>query len=840
MHKSVVYILLNIAVVCAFGQQVEVVCENKPLSGVLVEMRNTYSIQFSFNSEQLSNYKISRNASYASPEEAIRDLLKGLPLSYELKHGVYLIFEATVEKKETVYLIKGQVVDVKNNEPLPFCHVLINQVGLISDFNGYFSFKSASDSVYQLQVSYLGYYLFDTLLHKQGNYTFQLKPSTVSLQEVIVEAQAITFSTQVGESSGTMRLNPKAAAHLPGNGDNTVFNLLRLQPGIVASSEQSSELIIWGSYDGQNQALFDGFSIYKLKNYHDNISAVNPFMAKDIKVLKGGYGAAYGEQVGGIVNVTGKEGNTSKPTLNFSINNLTLNGMASVPVFKQSALTFAYRQTYYNLYEPFSIKTNQSKRGPGNDNSNEVTAVPDYDFHDMNAKYSGKLKNGDNYYVSFFRGKDVFSYKINEERNNSVFEANRSEENIQNGASFFYGKGWNSGVRSNITLSYSSIETNYHKVNGAYGLNGNYNVSKNEQDLTSRRTMQMRFDNYIPINRNHAIETGIEIEDNLINRALYNFGTEEINNTSQNVIPTAYLIDNISLGTKTTLQFGVRANYPNNLNKLYVQPRISAGVKLSEYMRLTAAWGLYNQFVSKSPLVDSLGNHSNYWTVADEDEFPVLKAQHYVLGWSYAKNGFLFSMEGYFKHTDGVSMYSQNQHIENDIYHGDSRSKGIDLFLKKDYKGHSAWVSYSLSKTEDRYPITLIPNGRRPVYIGEEYKPALHDQRHEVKVAGIVKLKSFYFSANYVFGSGFPDRRVLLNASTTYSNPYNRLDASVIYKFDTKKIGLETGISILNVLNTDNSSSTAYNRTITEQGGILDIQTGAIPLTPTIYLNFSF
>ena len=33
----------------------------------------------------------------------------------------------------------------------------------------------------------------------------------------------------------------------------------------------------------------------------------------------------------------------------------------------------------------------------------------------------------------------------------------------------------------------------------------------------------------------------------------------------------------------------------------------------------------------------------------------------------------------------------------------------------------------------------------------------MHDQRHELKVAGLAKIKSFHFSANYVFGSGFPD-----------------------------------------------------------------------------------
>ena len=55
------------------------------------------------------------------------------------------------------------------------------------------------------------------------------------------------------------------------------MNLLRLQPGILASGEQTNDLIIWGSYEGHSQVLFDNFTIYGLKNFNDNISAFNPF-----------------------------------------------------------------------------------------------------------------------------------------------------------------------------------------------------------------------------------------------------------------------------------------------------------------------------------------------------------------------------------------------------------------------------------------------------------------------------------------------------------------------------------------------------------------------------------
>ena len=76
-----------------------------------------------------------------------------------------------------------------------------------------------------------------------------------------------------------------------------MFNLLRLQPGILAAGEQSNDLIIRGSYEGQSQVLFDGFTLFGMKNFNDNISAVNPFMAKDIRLMKGGFPAELGGRV---------------------------------------------------------------------------------------------------------------------------------------------------------------------------------------------------------------------------------------------------------------------------------------------------------------------------------------------------------------------------------------------------------------------------------------------------------------------------------------------------------------------------------------------------------------
>ena len=112
---------------------------------------------------------------------------------------------------------------------------LINNKGFISDAKGNFSFTSATDSIFSIKISYLGYYILDTIVPSGTHYNFRLTPSVIAMKEIIVIGSVVERSIQTGNSPGIIKLNHKIAYFLPGNGDNSVFNLLRLQPGILAS-----------------------------------------------------------------------------------------------------------------------------------------------------------------------------------------------------------------------------------------------------------------------------------------------------------------------------------------------------------------------------------------------------------------------------------------------------------------------------------------------------------------------------------------------------------------------------------------------------------------------------
>ena len=785
---------------------------------------------FSFDDKQLSQYFFTVNKSFPSVEKALDFLLKEIPFAWDKREDVFIIypFERDIFKKK--YIISGRVVDKINAETLPFSHIQINNHRMISDVGGNFSYISESDSLFRVKVSHLGYYIVDTILSAKTNISIGLMPARIDLDEVTVNGSVVERTIRIESAPGTMRLNHKIANFLPGNGDNSVFNLLRLQPGVLAAGEQSKDLIIWGSYDGHSQVLFDGITIFGLKNFNDNISSVNPYMAKDIKIMKGGFSSEYGDRVGGIVDITGVDGSVSDPSLNLNINNTTVNAMVSIPLFKKSSLIMAFRQTYYNLYDTESLNIYGSR---SNSNNSSVNIYPDYNFRDFNVKYSGKINNGDSYHLSVFTGKDRFSYSYDEKRGRRLLKTSEDENNSQLGASVFYGKRWDNGNNSNFSFSYSGLKSklnNYLNITRESIIFDRIVTLVDDIIITNNEIEEYnaRFDNRFSSYKRNDIEVGAGLVSNnvLLRKDSLSHNLSKLDNND--FVYNTYINDNITLGPHFSLKPGLRMDYSVNLNRAYIQPRISALFKINDRLNFNSSWGIYNQFIAKSSVLDEVGNYNYIWTICDNKEIPVLKSRHFVVGGAYESNGFTFSVDGFIKYTDGLTRFVRIRRDES-IYRGKGKSSGLDFFIKKDYNGHSAWISYTLSKTEEYFSY----------FKANSYERALHDQRHELKFAALVNIKSFYISANYVFGSGFPDPYPD-SGEDTQDKLYSRMDASLIYKFFTRNFRLEAGVSVLNIFNHENIKYSNFISIPEEQTSSVKIHTEAVPFTPVLFLNFSY
>jgi len=822
--NSMGLLLLLFLVIPAFSQEIRINCTDEPLNEILIQLRDNYGLLVSFDDRHLSTYVLTLEKKFSSPPQALDYLFKGLPLRYEVSNGVYIIFTVVVKEKPKSYVISGSVSDRTNHETLPFSSILINNKGFISDARGNFSFTSATDSIFAVKISYLGYYILDTIVPRGSYYNFRLTPSVIAMKEVIVIGPEVERSIQTGNAPGVIKLNHKIAYFLPGNGDNSVFNLLRLQPGILASGEQASDLIIWGSYEGQSQVVFDGFTLYGMKNYNDNISAVNPFMAKDINVIKGAFGAEYGEKVGGIVDITGTDGSRLSPTGQLNINNMTVNGLISVPFRKKSSIMMAYRQTYYNLYNPVEYATSGSGRGRQSGGA-DYYIIPDYIFRDMNLKYSGSGVKS-NYYLSLYGGTDNFNYSFNEGTMQKSITLNYNEQNIQLGGSAFYGFRWKEKNATNVTLSYSFLNTDRDYQEEIERTAGNQIFSSiHEQTKNAINEINGRVDNKIILSEKHTADVGAGILYYLTNNQI-----NTIHDTTREdlVLPFLYLQDNITFPDNLTIRPGIRMNLHTATGKIYFQPRIALIYRMNDAFRLNTAFGMYNQFVTKNMILDASGNYRLAWSICNNNEIAVLNSNSYSIGFSFNRPKFTASIEGYLRNTKGITRYLEaaTGTFSNE---GDSKTKGLDVFVKKEFINHSFWIAYTLSKTEEKFPYFLV----------DSYSPAMHDQRHELKIAGLAKIKSFHLSACYVFGSGFPDPD-LLPEVIDYAQPYSRLDAAIILRISARKIKVDAGISVLNVLNAENIRYSNYTRIPTDESTTVSLYAEAVPFTPALFLKISY
>ncbi|MCK5694744.1 MAG: TonB-dependent receptor, partial [Bacteroidales bacterium] len=309
-----------------------------------------------------------------------------------------------------------------------------------------------------------------------------------------------------------------------------------------------------------------------------------------------------------------------------------------------------------------------------------------------------------------------------------------------------------------------------------------------------------------------------------------------VSSTDQSHRIGLFLQDEIRPVKRLSIKPGIRLDYPIHMETLYIQPRIQLSFDFADRWKVNAAAGIYNQFISETSVNDELGNIRYVWAICNTSDVPVLKANHFVGGLTFKHKGLTVGVEGYFKTTTGITRYVNLWSLGiQDVYQGDARMYGMDLQVKQYFRKHEAWASYTLSKTEEHFP--YMPND-------VDYRDAPQDQRHEIKGALLLNFSPFFFSTNYVYGSGFRSPRSIYddpeNDDPEERYPYNRLDVAFIYRHSIKSYHFEVGISILNVLNHENIKYSNVILIPDSPTTSISIHAEAVPFTPTIYLNMAF
>lgn len=803
------------------AQELHISASGIPLSEVFYSLRDRYDLQFVFSPDVLDSCIVDLHQNFSTAKSAIAVLTDNCNLNYEYKNGVFYIksrAKQDASQKPSNYLFRGIVRDRESGESLPSALLVYENISLSTNDRGYFAWRS-TDSLVHVHIRYLGYAPLDTTLSFRPHHEIYLSPNTALFATIEVDAKedSMTLYDSAIDKMAAVRLNHQVSRFLPGNLGNGIYNMLRLQPGIMASGEQSDNFTIWGSYDGQSPVYFDYIRLYSMSGLSESQSLIHPLMIKEVKIQKGGYGVAYGNSVGGVIEVLGKEGNVDRFSADLQANNQAISAYTNVPITDEAVLQLAYRKTFK---DPININRVERRKF-----RNLESFVPEESFDDFNIKFRTEIQNKGLLQANYLQSREDYSYEYTHNGEQLKYTESTINTEIQRGASLSYHHAMNNGGNSLTVCSGSTLGRDHSFYNHTETVEpGSEDMEIDSRIGSNISEWRMLHKYTLPLQNRQQWEFGLEYVNNQAQYENDNkyIGTPRFVNQASRWSLLAE--DRWEVSSKLGLKLGLRADYLTLGNKWFVQPRAQLQYLVNARVSLHAAIGTYRQYLAKVNIYDASNSIFSLWEILNTEIQDPTSSHHYVLGIETQYMDWHFRLESFVKNSNNIYGFFQIPESQRFVRRKwNANSQGIDLHVKKNIAKHECSLAYTYTSVNENID-------RRTASVS---RTAPHSQTHELKLMAIFDFHPLYFSSNFVHGSGLSFTRFLNNDEPI---PYNRLDLGIMHQINLAASVVQVGLSLQNALN---ASNIKYTNTINrpDRGYALP---EALPFTVLINLGMSF
>ena len=883
MTRSIVIVLFTCITLTLQAQQaadeirISEVFHKTPLSKALKTLQEKYGVRIAYDHTLVQNIVVALQLKDLDVSQSIELLLAGTPLSFQkVGNNIAIVPQPRVRANEITerknIRLSGKVVDAHSEETLPQATIRVAGTNVTTTTNndGYFTIPNIPADTCSLEIRYLGYITQMVSVKDIDNpdkFTIPLKSDTRILNEVVV-LDEYNQSVHIEEQSGVFMFNPKSLATLPTMGEQDISRTMQLLPGVTATDESSSGMVIRGSHPSYNLTLLDGMTIYQQDHFFGSFSIINADIIKEVQVHKGMFDARYGSRVSGVVDITTKNGNAVKPSFNVKLNMINAKATVEIPITKKWSLFAGARRSFTDVVQSKLYNTLFSIARTYNDQIEIFRLVeglgretkPEYYFFDANAKLSFRPTSRDVLSLSLYTSRDKMhisdSSLIGDDIDHYIIDSNETTRWGNDGLSFRWARQWSDTYYSTIRITDSKFfrRYNYQQELVVDSLRNDFTLGfKNSiNDLT------YAIDNEWMLRNTLSIHWGLsgtkqETDTDTHYKLTYSDNTppEDIKETQQQYswLHSLYGSIHISPTNRLTTSAGARiVHYYNQTGELYIEPRFTAQYKLTNRLNLKTAYGRNNQFITQlfypSPFhngtISAMGE--NFWMLSrpGDASAPVISADHVSAGTTLRSKQVVYDAEIYYKVSRGVI-------IDEDLNSGNTTMYGLDIMVQKTSGIHKGWIAYSLAHATQTHPYIL--NGDRA--------PSWQDQRHEVKVVDMLMLGNWNLSSTLIFGSGKPypkytvrylrddngwinDYQLLLDYTNQSRLPaYFRIDLAASYSIRLKNSReIEMGLSIHNVTDHRNIKTRSIDISTLEEARFSNTELPAT-YTDVVLLGFA-
>jgi hypothetical protein len=767
------------------------------------------------------------------------------------------------------FTISGVISDSKTNETLIGVNIYIpeKKATIITNEYGFYSL-TVPKGTYNIQISYVGYETFEETisLENDSKKNFNLTETGQALDEVVINTEKTATNIRKPEMS-VHNLSTATIKKIPVVlGEVDIIRALLTLPGVTNAGEGQSGFNVRGGGADQNLILLDEATIFNSSHLFGFFSVFNPDAIKDLKLYKGGIPSRYGGRISSVLDIYQKDGNSNKFSMNGGIGLISSRLLAEGPIVKDKlSFLFAGRGSYAHLFLKLS------------DNPNSAY------FYDLNTKLNYKLNPNNNLFLSGYFGRDVFNINNNfintygnatlNLRWNHLFSDKLFSNLSAIYSDYYYGLDldligflWNSGIKNyNIKYDFKYYVTDKVKLN--YGVSGIYydfnpgtiEPSNSESGINYKQLeKKYAFEPSVYLDAEQKISNKLSLSYGVRFSGFYRLGSSNVN-LYENNQPVVFNqeLQIYEKATPIDTQFYDKNKVIESFNNL--EPRFAASYQLNDNTSIKAS---YNRMAQYLQLISNTASPTplDIWTPSDQYIKPQI-ADQVALGYfkNFKEDNYSLEVETYFKkvknridYIDGADLIA-NEAIEQAILNGEMRSYGIEFLLRKNSGNLNGWISYTLSKSEQRTPGR---NANEPGINNGNWYRSGYDKLHNLSVTSSYNYNpKWTFGANFVLQTGqpvtFPNGQYEYQGITipTYGlrnedrlPTYHHLDISATYTpKPTKKKGWQSEwvFSIYNLYGRKNAASISFRQNV-DTGANEAIRLSIFGIVPGVSYNFKF
>ncbi|HKJ80471.1 MAG TPA: TonB-dependent receptor plug domain-containing protein [Ignavibacteriaceae bacterium] len=714
--------------------------------------------------------------------------------------------------------------------------------GAASNYYGYYAIPKIVKGHYILVARNIGYKTVIREVNVNSDtgvvrFNINLTSTKIPLAEVLV-----TGKRRDEVKASTIDVPVDLLKRMPSlSGQIDLFKILEFLPGIKTASDISTGLYVRGGSPDQNLTLVDGVIVYNPTHLGNFASTFNSDAVQSVRLIKGAFPAEYGGRLSSVLDVKlksgTKEANKGKIGLGLINSNATFEG----PLGGKATYLISGRKMYYDVI-------NKAINKNGN--------IPNYNFYDINSKFTYNISDNDIITISGMFSKD---HVYNPENSNDV------NYNIdwQNGAANIDWLRVNSkSFLINNSVSYVNYQFRTLLQNKTRNSASNDYFSLSRlQDIIFKTRLDMFW------HENHTLKVGAELSlhnYDIIYSGVYNPLLEtDPNGTSsvQSTEASLFFQDEWKVSSKLKTNIGGRFYYFKSKEYFKFEPRISASYSLTDDISIKGAVAIAHQFLHLM-IRNDISLPTDLWYPSTKEVLPSRSTQ-YDLGMEarLGDNDFIINVDGYYRDMKNLYEFSNSPEfsyldssVKNLLTVGQGEAYGIEVFLNKLIGNFSGWVGYTLSWTKRQF---------NDLNLGRVYYPR-YDRRNDISFVLSYRFSdAFSIGATWIFGTGqhisvatgeYQFKDIGPNGNTNFNFDYDqrnshqlpnyhKLDISFNYKFMWNDLPFETYLAIFNVYNHDNPFA-VYPSKVNSSGNVLSSpvlkQITLFPFLPTVGINVSF